>query len=195
MIIVALMAAPAGAGAKANRRNIWISLGLAPIALLHETTLHEAAHVAYAKAAIPGLEVTRFSPWPCRDSVGQLHFGCFGSRRPEDAHVGNGTEVGISVAPYALGVAAFAVSDILLSTRAVDPKGPGGAILYTLGMLAPFIDFAANLIVNRGFLGRGDWQNIGERSGGHVFDVVGGVLLAAGAYRLAIQGRAVLAGR
>jgi hypothetical protein len=180
---VLLLLIPTTVSAETNKRNLWIALGLMPVAFFHETTLHEAAHVVVAKAAVPGLEVTRFAPYPCHDSEGKFHFGCFASTYP--GTIGDSTRIAISIAPYVLSTSAFVVSDLLLSTRVVKPKGPAGAVLYMLGMFAPFIDFAMNFVFNRG-----DWQEIRQRSHGSsiAFNLVGGVLLVAGTYRLVKQG-------
>lgn len=183
LVLVLLLITPTTVSAEINKRNLWIALGLMPVAFFHETTLHETAHVVVAKAAVPGLEVTRFAPYPCHDSEGKFHFGYFASTYP--GTIGDNTRIAISIAPYVLGTSAFVVSDLLLSTGAVKPKGPAGAVLYMLGMFAPFIDFAANF-----FLNRGDWQEIRQRSHGSsvAFNLVGGALLVVGTYRLVKQG-------
>lgn len=179
-----ILAVPVPANAEINKRNLWIALGLVPVAYLHETTLHEAAHVVVAKATVPGLEVTRFSPYPCRDSQGRFHFGCVGYIYP--GTIGDSTRTAIDIAPYALGAFTFTVSDILLSTGVVKPDKPGGAILYMLGMFAPFVDFAMNFVFNRS-----DWKDIRERSRHPAFDIVGAACLVVGTYRLVKQGCAV----
>jgi hypothetical protein len=134
----------------------------------------------------PGLKVTQFAPYPCRDSRGELHLGCFSSTVPDGMRVGGGTHIVIGIAPYILGVSVFAVSDILLSTGMVDPGSPGGVILYVVGMLAPFVDLAANLV-----LGKSDWSGIRQRANHPVFDVAGSALLVVGMWRLVKHGRAV----
>jgi hypothetical protein len=174
---------PIPTNAEINKRNLWIALGILPVAYFHETTLHEAAHVMVAKLAIPGLEVTKFAPYPCRDSKGNFHFGCFSSIYPDHIRVGDNTRNAIDIAPYALGISAFVVSDILLSTKTVKPKEPGGVILYMLGMFAPFIDFTMNFVFNRG-----DWSDIRNQTRHPAFDVVGSVFLIVGTYRLVKQG-------
>jgi len=185
LILALLLAVPTAAMAETNKRNLWIALSLMPAAFFHETTLHEAAHMVVAKATVPSLKVTRFAPYPCHDSGGKFHFGCFASTY--SGTIGSNTHTAIDIAPYVLSTSAFIVSDLLLSTGAVKSKGPAGAVLYMLGMFAPFIDFAV------GFLGRGDWQEIRQRShnGSIAFNLVGGVLLVAGTYRLVKQGYAV----
>jgi hypothetical protein len=182
LVLVLLLIIPTTVSAETNKRNLWIALGLTPVAFFHETTLHEAAHVVVAKAAVPGLKVTRFAPYPCYDSEDKFHFGYFASTY--HGTIGDNTYIAINIAPYVLSTSAFVVSDLLLSTGAVKPKGPAGAVLYMLGMFAPFIDFAV------GFLGRGDWQEIRQRSHGSsiAFNLVGGALLVAGTYRLVKQG-------
>lgn len=184
--VILILIIPSTVSAEINKRNVWISLGLLPVAFFHETTLHEAAHVAVAKATIPNMELTRFAPYPCYDRAGDFHFGHFTMLYPNATHISNNTHIAIDLAPYVLGTSTFIVSDLLLSTKVVDPKKAGGAVLYMLGMFAPFVDFAMNFIFNKG-----DWHDIRERSRGVTLDVVGGVLLAVGTYRLVKQGYAV----
>ena len=172
------------ASAETNKKNLWIALGLAPVTFFHETLLHETAHLTVAKLTIPGMEVQRFSPYPCRVD-GKFYFGYNSVTWPGNLKIGDGTHTAIDIAPYALSASAFIVSDVLLSTRAVDPKGPGGAVLYTLGMLAPYINYAVGLLAGS------DWDKIRARPYGVAFDVVGLALLAAGTYRIVKQGFAV----
>ena len=183
--ILLVLAVPFPASAEINKRNFWIALGLAPVAFFHETLMHETAHLTTAKIMVPSMEVQRFSPYPCYAN-GRFYFGYNSFTWPDGVIVGPKTHTAIDIAPYALSASAFIVSDILLSTKTVDPKGPGGAVLYTLGMVAPYINYAV------GFMLGSDWDNIRARPYGVVFDVVGLALLAAGTYRIVKQGFAVI---
>lgn len=185
IVILLILSIPFPASAEINRRNLWIVLGLAPVGFFHETLMHETAHVTTAKLMIPGMEVARFSPYPCRVD-GQFYFGYNSVTWPENVTVGPRTHTAIDIAPYALSASAFIVSDVLLSTKAVNPKGPGGAVLYTLGMIAPYVNYAV------GILHGSDWDKIRARPYGVAFDVVGLALLAVGTYRIVKQGFAVI---
>jgi len=180
IILVLILTFSTSAMADVNKKNLGIALGLVPVAFFHETLHHELAHMTTSFAVVPGLKVGKFAPYPC-SIEGKFHFGYYYYNYPDNIRLGDNTHVAISIAPYALGTTAFVVSDILMSTGVVKTDRSSGAVLYVLGMLAPFVDFAV------GFFGRSDWKEIREKSG-YAFDAVGAVLIAVGAYRLVKHG-------
>jgi len=163
-----------------NTKNLWITFGLLPVVFFHGVLLHETSHLIMAKSLIPGGEITRFSPYPCRDNEGNFKFGYVSYEYPANIRPGNNIEIAFNVAPYVLDTSAFIVSDILLSTKIIKPERPAGAIVYLFGMVGPLVDFASNF-----FSGKGDFQNIRDRTSGYAVNVVGGIMLGVGIIRLA----------
>jgi hypothetical protein len=85
------------------------------------------------------------------------------------------------MAPSFINLFSFIASDIALSTNLVDNQDAFGIILYSLGMLAPYIDFTFN------FISGSDWttiRNITSHETTIILNTIGAVLIAFGAYRL-----------
>lgn len=176
IILLSLISLPASA--EINTLNLKVALGLLPVSFFHEIVAHETAHLVMAKSTLSGFELTKFAPYPSTKD-GKFYLGYvswnYTGEYQED------TYLLITLAPYILNTSAFIISDMLLSTKVVKVKSVAGVTLFMFGMFAPYLNYAINLING------GDWRDVRQSSKPYI-NVIGGVLLAVGTYRLVSQG-------
>lgn len=177
VILVLLISVPARA--ELNKRNLGIVLGGLPVAYFHEVVYHETSHLLMVKTILPEARITHFAPYPHKYNnrfyIGAVEYSSHQSELQDSV---------IKFAPYMVDITAFTISDVFLSR--MNPREPGSAVLYTLGILAPYISFAMNYVVGS------DWKGIRQNSNHIYFDVIGGVALVVGTWRTIHHGIRVL---
>lgn len=183
---VLLAAGTAGAAEKEtelefDKAKLWNLAGL-PVYFFLENFLHESSHALVVKSF--GATIEEFKPYPHRADDGTLLMGGF---YPAGKKMSARQEAVVAVAPYMLDAVLFTSTDLLLAHNIVDPKSAEGVILYSVGMLAPFV----NLVYNaHGFGPYNDFVIFSKAAGVNRFAtlaVTEGVAIVA-AYRLITQG-------
>ncbi len=134
-----------GAG-KVKDYKVWYFAALPAYYFLGEIPIHESSH-ALAIGLNPNYQVDKFQPWPHYSADGSRFF--FGSvdmvcnGKACDDKTGAGV---IALAPYITATTIFTASDLLLSTKVVEPASITGRVLYFAGMVMPWGDFSYNAV-------------------------------------------------
>lgn len=164
-----------------DKAKLWNLAGL-PAYFFLENFLHESSHALAAKSF--GGEVYSFKPYPHRTTDGVFLMGGFTLAGKELSKRENAT---VAIAPYLTDAALFISTDLLLSYGAVNPKSAGGLILYSVGMLAPLVNFVYNA---HGFGKYNDFVRFSQDTGVNRYTllVITEGLSFIAAYRLIAQG-------
>jgi hypothetical protein len=149
--------------------------------VLGQTPLHEGSHAL--AASVFGMRVNRVIPYPHSYRENNTRRFAAGSVRVE--MTGTRSEIcGVYMSPYFTDVIMFTSVDLLLHVHPTLENSIGGAILYMVGMLFPYIDFVINF-----FNSTSDWRQASIASGRpEVIYSVGAVLLAVATWRLIATG-------
>lgn len=186
VLSVLLAASVAGAAEKETELELdtvklWNLAGL-PAYFFLENFLHESSHALVAKSL--GEDIDSFKPYPHRSEDGVFLLGGFVTSAD---HISKRDTSLVAIAPYLTDTALFVSTDLFLSYNVVEPKSAGGLILYSVGMLAPFIDLVYNA---HGFGSHNDFVIFSKAAGVNRFAtlaVTEGVVMVA-ALRLVMQG-------
>ncbi len=131
---------------KASDGKVWYFAALPVYYLGVHIPLHESSH-AFAGWLNPNYQVSNFKPWPhnspdgSRFFIGSVDITCIGKACGDKIGLGV-----IAVAPYITDTVLFTTSDLLLSTKAVEPASTTGRVLYFAGMVVPWWDFSYNAV-------------------------------------------------
>lgn len=164
-----------------DKVKLWNLAGL-PAYFFLENFLHESSHALMAKSL--GEEIRSFKPYPHRSEDGVFLMGGFVTSVD---HISKRDISLVSLAPYMTDTVIFVSTDLLLSYNVVEPRSVEGLIVYSVGMLAPFIDLVYNA---HGFGGYNDFVIFSKAAGVNRFAtlaVTEGVVMVA-AMRLVMQG-------
>lgn len=150
-----------------------LPFALLPVSFPIHTALHESSHAL--AATLQGNKVTALRPYPHNED-GQFRFGYISTEKE------NGLM--FFLAPSIMDVLLFSVSDALLYSKTVNIKSIYGNLLYVFGIVAPLVDFS------NGFFMGSDWRRARSLAGGPgtaALNVIGGTIIAFGAYRLILH--------
>ena len=169
---------------KFQKKKLW-NLAALPAYFFLETTIHEGSHAV--AAIFNGYHVSAFKPYP-HVASGQLLWGAFYLK---DKWYSKSSEAVIAAAPYFTDLIIFTSTDLLLGYRLIPPESVAGLIVYTVGMVAPWINFVYN-VNNTNPLN--DFSCISRAIGINRWAVlaVGDVIAAIALWRLWVRGRDVL---
>lgn len=164
-----------------NKHRIWHAAAI-PLHFLVHLEIHEATHVATGLAL--GWKLNEFKPYP-NITNGLFYFGYSNFKAPTNRLSTIHNEIILeTMTPYMLNAAMFTTADILLSSRAVNPKSVEGAIVFTAGMVAPWVDTFFN--VNNVFTPNSDFTLMTKLTGGDryaIMAITDAILIIAG-YRI-----------
>lgn len=170
---------------KFQKKKLWNLLAL-PAYFMLEVTIHEGSHAT--AALFNGYHVTAFKPYPHKYG-GQLLWGAFYMKEP--AFYSKNDELVIAAAPYLVDIVLFTSTDLLLGYRIIPPESIAGLITFTVGMVAPWVNFVYNVNNVRTF---NDFNSIAKSLGVSRWAILaaGDVLAAFAAWRIWVRGRDVL---
>ena len=170
---------------KFQKKKLW-NLAALPAYFFVEVNLHEGSHTLTAMAR--GYKVAAYKPYP-HMYEGRFLWGAFYTKagtsfRPVDDAL-------ITIAPYITDVIIFTSVDLLLGFRVIPPESVAGLIVYTVGMLAPWINFVYNI---NNVSAMNDFSVFAKVNGANRWVVlaVGDAIAAFAAWRLWVRGRDVL---
>lgn len=167
---------------KFQKKKLW-NLAALPAYFLLETTIHEGSHGVAAR--VFGLKVTAFKPYPHKFR-GTFVWGAVYTDRTlpkkEDAL--------FTMAPYMTDIILFTSVDLLLGYRVIPPGSVAGLIVYTAGMLAPWINFVYNVNNPRSF---SDFSQFSKITGMKRWALLalGDAIAAIALWRLWVRGKEV----
>lgn len=167
-----------------NKRRIWHAAAI-PLHFLVHLEIHEATHVATGLAL--GWKLKEFKPYP-NITNGLFYFGYSNFKAPTNQLGTIHNEIVLeTMTPYMLNAVMFITADILLSSRAINPKSVEGAIVFTAGMVAPWVDTFFN--VNNVFTPNSDFTLLTKLTGENryaIMVITDAILIIAG-YRIVSQ--------
>ena len=191
-LVIVLLLLSSAAHAEKKPAPWWAFGVAAPLALPNHVLLHESSH-ALAGLAV-GFDIQGFHPYP-HTNEGSLYLG----RVPWESkqYPSKGQLLAFYGAPFVMDVGLFALSDTLLSTGAVEHRSVAGVFLYTMGLLAPLIDFAKGYFMPDNFryvdghFHGSDWAVMRGQGRGTAWalNVVGAVAIAVGVWRFVQHSR------
>ncbi|MEK9158622.1 MAG: hypothetical protein AAB673_01350 [Patescibacteria group bacterium] len=164
-----------------DKVKLWNLAGL-PGYFFLENLLHESSHALMAMSL--GEEIDSFKPYPHRNEDGIFLLGGFVSSAD---HIPKRDTALVALAPYLTDTVFFVSTDLLLSYHVIEPRSVGGLIVYSVGMLAPFVDLVYNA---HGFGKYNDFVIFSKAAGVNRFTTLAiteGVVMVA-AVRLIMQG-------